>query len=134
MRIIKYKGPVILWAILILVLTGLPGNYFPKVPTVWDLLEPDKIVHLIIFLVFTLLLSYALIHGNVFSPRIFSVLVTGTGIIFGGVTELLQAYVFIWRQASVYDFIADAAGSFAGYLLFNKLLYKQWNKKTKDTP
>jgi VanZ family protein len=126
MRFLKYNGPVILWAILILVLTGLPGNYFPKVPTIWDLLEPDKIVHLAIFLVFTLLLIYAIIHSRRSSKRFLFILATGTGIVFGAATELLQAWVFTWRQASVYDFIADAIGCLAGYLLFKKLLKTKW--------
>jgi len=70
MRFLRLYGPVILWALLILLLTGLPGDYFPKVPTVWDLLEPDKIVHLFIFLVFTLLIIYPLIQKKNASARV----------------------------------------------------------------
>ena len=35
----------------------------------------------------------------------------------GGITELLQVYVFIDRQGSIYDFIADCIGSLLGYLI-----------------
>jgi VanZ family protein len=118
MRFLRLYGPVILWALLILLLTGLPGNYFPRVPTIWDLLEPDKIVHLFIFLIFTLLIIYPLYQKKNASARVLASVSIGTGILFGAVTELLQAYVFVWRQASVYDFIADTAGCIIGFLLF----------------
>jgi VanZ family protein len=127
MRFLRLYGPVILWALLILLLTGLPGKYFPKVPTIWDLLEPDKIVHLFIFLVFTLLIIYPLIQKKKASTRVLASVSIGTGILFGAVTELLQAYVFVWRQASIYDFIADTAGCIVGFLLFRLTFSRQLN-------
>jgi VanZ family protein len=130
MRFLRYFWPVILWALLILLLTGLPGKYFPVVPSVWDLLEPDKIVHLLIFFVFTILLTYGLIRYysvNITSGFFISIAI-GTGIVYGGISELLQAYIFVWRQASIYDFIADSAGCFAGYLLFQQVLSKHLKK------
>jgi VanZ family protein len=108
----------------------MPGNYFPEIPTIWDLLAPDKIIHLFIFGVFTILLSFGLIHnsGKSISLRVFALTVIGSGIIYGGITELLQAYIFTWRQASVYDFIADSVGCVAGYLLFRYLISKRLSK------
>ena len=123
MRSFRYYWPVIIWAWLIRLLTGLPGNYFPKVPSIWDLLTPDKIVHFFIFLVFTLMLFYGLIrsHGENFPISLFVSLSIGTGIAFGGITELLQEFVFVWRQASIYDFIADCIGSITCFFLFKWL-------------
>jgi VanZ family protein len=126
MRFFRYYGPALLWASLILLLTGLPGNYFPKVPTIWDLFEPDKIVHLFIFLILNVLMIYGLSHEKKISAGIFAAISLGTGILFGGITELLQAYVFVWRQASVYDFIADGLGCLAGYFLFKRLIIKKF--------
>lgn len=48
-------------------------------------------------------------------------------ILFGGLTELLQKYVFIGRYGSVFDFFADAIGCVIGVLLF-KILLKKNNK------
>jgi len=54
---IKNNWPGILWGVIILIITGIPGNYFPKVTTFWDWLSPDKIVHLFLFSIFVLLLN-----------------------------------------------------------------------------
>lgn len=130
MRYFRYYWPFVLWAILILILTGLPGNYFPRVPTIWDLLSPDKIVHLFIFIVFTVLLFHGLVlhYRERISLWMYALIVIGTGVFYGGITELLQAYIFVWRQASVYDFIADSVGCIAGYLLFRNVISKRLNK------
>jgi VanZ family protein len=130
MRYFRYYWPVITWAILILLLTGLPGNYFPKVPSIWDLLEPDKVVHLFIFIIFTNLLGYGFINNYPPGlPKVFyALIIMASGIAFGGITELLQAYIFVWREASIYDFIADCAGSVSGYLIFDNLISKYLNK------
>jgi VanZ family protein len=131
MRFYRYFWPVILWAVLILVLTGLPGNYFPVVSSVWDLFAPDKIIHLFIFLVFTALLVFCQIQYSTKDISVSSVALVsiGSGIVFGGITELLQAYVFVWRQASVYDFIADSAGCVSGYMLIKYLLFRRLKSK-----
>ena len=52
-----YPGLVI--AIFIMVIMGMPGNYFPKVVSFWDWLGPDKIIHLIVFGI----LSFSMIWG-----------------------------------------------------------------------
>ena len=43
-----------------------------------------------------------------------------TGIAYGGLTELLQKYVFTGRTCSIYDFIANVAGCIIalGIILF----------------
>ena len=47
--------------------------------------------------------------------------------IYGIITEVLQQHVFVGRDGNVYDFLADAAGGFIGFLAF--VLYL--NKKNK---
>jgi VanZ family protein len=133
MVILKHFWPAMAWALLVLILTGLPGNYFPEVPTLWNLLEPDKIVHLFIFGVFTVLLALGLTgrYGKNRSSFAIAALSIGTGIAYGGITELLQGYVFIGRTASIYDFIANFIGCFAGYLLFKFVLLKYLEKEKK---
>lgn len=114
------------WALMVLILTGLPGNYFPEVPSFWNLLEPDKIVHIFIFGVFTVLMLTGLArhYGTLRSSFAFAALSIGIGIMYGGITELLQGYVFFGRTASIYDFIANCVGCFAGYLFFKVVLLK----------
>jgi VanZ family protein len=50
--------------------------------------------------------------------------------IYGGITELLQYYVFIRRYGSVYDFLADVIGCVLGIFIFNMAFRKKICKKT----
>ncbi|MBL7903781.1 MAG: VanZ family protein [Bacteroidales bacterium] len=117
---LKNFWPGMVWFLVILVLTLLPGNYFPKVQHFWQLFKPDKLIHLSIFAIFAFLLmlgafrQYSL-SGNRYHTRVYPVLVSlGTGIL----TEMLQASLPLGREASIYDGIANFTGTFAGYLLF----------------
>jgi VanZ family protein len=103
-----------------LILTGFPGTYFPEVETFWKWLSPDKIVHLGIFgvQVFLILLGFNpqyLAGKNRYVVIIGAAIVT---ILFGLITEMLQRYVFIGRDGSIFDFFADAAGAFLGLMAY----------------
>ncbi|RLD45581.1 MAG: hypothetical protein DRI88_08585, partial [Bacteroidetes bacterium] len=93
------------WALFILILTGIPGDQIPRIPTFLEWLSPDKIAHLIMFGV----LSYLILYGNrqqYIKSRnrsyyiVVAVLISAA---YGTVTELLQYYVFIGRNANVFD-------------------------------
>ncbi len=124
--------PAWLWAFIILLLTGLPGSYFPKIHTFWDWFGPDKLVHLFIFgvLVFLILFGY---REQYFRSKkryqfgIISVVITS---LYGLLTEVLQVYVFIGRSGNRFDFYADAVGALLGWVLFF-LVYK---KKIRQFP
>jgi VanZ family protein len=121
--------PGSLWALIILLLTGLPGDYFPKVISFWDWLTPDKLVHLFIFGVFTFLLLWGY-RAQYLKPEKRSTLVRnvfGIGMFYSGFTELMQAYVFVGRYGSVFDFLANIIGSIIGISLF--LLMMRKNKR-----
>jgi len=117
--------PAIIWAIIVLLLTGLPGTYFPTVITFWDWLSPDKVVHIFIFMVQTFLLLMAFnkqyLEGETRLVSIWLILIGAT--VFALLTEVLQAYVFIGRNGNTYDFLADFVGVLVGLLVFN--LYKK---------
>lgn len=123
--LIRKLWPALAWAILILLLTGVPGSYFPKVTSFWEWLTPDKAVHIFIFGVQAFLLLTAFHEQDLSSQNRFvfrSIILSGT-IFFALLTEVLQAYVFIGRNGNVYDFIADVAGvgvGFLAYILLNK--------------
>lgn len=100
---------------MILLLTGLPGQYIPHVTRWVELFQPDKILHLVIFIIFVMMWGSVLSvqKPGLSSPKIFS-LVLLAGVIFGTSTELLQKWVFITRYASWADWVADMAGCLGG--------------------
>jgi VanZ family protein len=118
--------PALLWAILILVLSGIPGNYFPRVVDFWGWLGPDKVVHLILFGTFALLLMRGFYLQYSFPLlRSYHVGISlAVGMVFGVLTEVLQKYVFIGRSGNIYDFGADVIGCLIGWLLFNLIKRK----------
>lgn len=124
--------PGLISAILIMVIMGLPGNCFPTVVSFWDWLGPDKIVHLFVFgiLSFSMLWGYRkkIITQNATSRKYAYLLTILLSISYGGLTELLQKYVFINRYGSIYDLIANAIGCVLGVIVFF-LCYKKKLKK-----
>lgn len=125
--IIRRIWPSVLWAIAILVLTGVPGKYFPAVTSFWDWLSPDKIVHIFIFGIQAFLLFHA--FRVQFLPTkqrlVYVSVISGSVILFALLTEVLQTYVFIGRHGNVYDFIADAVGVFFGFMAYYLLNFKK---------
>ena len=129
-----YPGLII--AIFIMVIMGLPGNYFPKVVSFWDWLGPDKVIHLIVFgmLSYSMLWGYRkkiLSHDVQYIKKSF-LLTLLLSVSYGAITELMQKYVFINRFGSIYDFIADAIGCVLGAIVFF-LYFKKKVKKNKNT-
>lgn len=129
-----YPGLII--SIFIMVIMGLPGNYFPKVVSFWDWLGPDKVIHLIVFgmLSYSMLWGYRkkiLSHDVQYIKKSF-LLTLLLSVSYGALTELMQKYVFINRFGSIYDFIADAIGCVLGAIVFF-LYFKKKVKKNKNT-
>jgi VanZ family protein len=106
-----------------MLLMGLPGNVFPEIVTFWDWLSPDKVVHLIVFgtLSFLILLGFReeLETEKKYKYVFFAITTT---VLYGTLTELLQAYVFTGRSGNVYDAMADTIGAVLGWLLYKPLL------------
>ncbi len=125
--LIRKLWPALAWALFILILTGVPGTYFPKVSTFWDWLSPDKAIHIFLFGVQTFLILFALRKQYLVGKNRFlsgSIILSIT-ILFALLTEVLQAYVYIGRNGNVYDFIADAVGVGVGLLAYNLLFRKK---------
>jgi VanZ family protein len=113
--------PALIWAIIILILCGLPGDRLPEL-TFLEWLRPDKIVHLVLFGV----QSYLLMRGferqsaSIFLARnavVFSIVST---ILYGCLVEVMQTYVFIHRTGDVRDAIANSIGAFIGWWVYRK--------------
>jgi len=112
--------PALLWAAIVLLLTGLPGNVFPEIKSFWDWLGPDKVVHLFIFGVQSFLILWGFRDGF-FAGRDRKLLTWAAVVsssFYGLLTEVLQRYVFVGRSGNVYDFLADTIGALLGWLLF----------------
>ncbi len=119
---IKSYIPPILWAFVILVIIAVPGNYIPKAHGFWELISPDKIVHLGMFSPLAYLLARAIfkVHQQI---KLSIFITLSFGIIYAIFTELLQYYVVYGRNGNIYDAIADIVGVILGLLLF------QWIRK-----
>ncbi|MCX6247591.1 MAG: VanZ family protein [Bacteroidetes bacterium] len=116
-----YHLPGFLWILVILVLTCLPGNLIPKVPSFLDLFSPDKLVHLFLFavLLFLLLLGFRKQVRPDTVTGFYVAVSLNAGIFLGGITELMQGSSLVnGRVCSVYDFIANVVGCFLGWLIF----------------
>jgi len=122
---LKYNLPGIVWALIILILLGLPPSDLPKTPFL-HIPHLDKIVHGVLFCVLVLLIarglykqnSSFLINKNI---ALFSIFI---GVLYGGITEILQGSVFIGRTSDIIDFLADTVGCIIGFLLFSLLKEK----------
>lgn len=121
--------PAIVWALVVLVLTGFPGSYIPKVTGFWEWLSLDKLVHVVIFATLGFLLFYGFHEQYLKSKRryLYVLAVLLATMAYGMITEILQRYIFIGRNGNMYDFLADSVGGVLGFLAF--ILY---NKKKKN--
>jgi VanZ family protein len=118
----------ILWGLFLFTLHILPGSVFPKLPTYLDLLQPDKMVHVVMFGVLTCLLIMG--YSREGSPLVLTkhpvLAAIITALLFGAVMELIQNYFVPNRIGDIYDEIADFAGSLLGWGFW--ALYKKFVK------
>lgn len=112
----KRKWPFIFWLILIIIISGFPGDKVPEIP-VWQF---DKLVHSVIYFVLSLTILYA--YNEQYSKPskrlIIGMLAVTIGIFYGGIMEILQHYIFINRSGNWYDFVANAFGAILGVLFY----------------
>ena len=118
---IRNLWPAIVWAIIILVITGVPGSYVPAVRSFWAWLSYDKIVHVGVFAIFTYLILYGFRQQYLESKKryLFVVPAVIVSLAYGLLTEVLQAHVFIGRDGNAFDFYADSLGAIAGWIVFS---------------
>ena len=109
-----------LWALLILVLCGIPGRDIPHISFL-ELLSFDKFVHAGIFFVLIVLTIRGFLLQTTFdkiqqSPKLISFLICVT---YGGALEIMQDVVFDERSTDIYDFIANSFGCLVGLFLYH---------------
>lgn len=109
---------------IILILLGLPENDLPDTSFL-NIPNLDKIVHILLFLFFSILLArgFAAQHSISFLKKYFILSAFLFGTFYGGLTEVLQGTFFISRTADVVDFIFDTLGCAAGLILFQVTVF-----------
>lgn len=95
-----------IWGIIMLLLMGLPGYRFPSVPFAFPGI--DKLIHAFVFAFWAFCLYRYPI--NKFTVIFYCLL-------YSGLTELGQAYLFIQRTADPFDHMANSVGGLIGLLL-----------------
>ena len=116
---LKHTKWALLWALMILILCGIPGKDVPEV----SIVNFDKFVHASLFFVlllltvrgFSLQTDVAILHN---SPKITAFILC---VIYGGTIELMQGAFFIDRTADINDFVANSFGCLVGTLLYDKI-------------
>ena len=121
----KYFLPAFLWAVVIAILSLLPGNDLPKV----RIPHIDKMVHFTIYLVFGALLMYGFAKqykGKAlrFKPEW---IVIGFTALWGTLMEVMQLLFTKTRHFEYLDILTNIIGSILGIVLL-KQLFK--NKKS----
>ena len=117
---LKHLKWAMLWALLILVLCGIPGRDIPHISFL-ELLSFDKFVHAGIFFVLFVFTARGFLIQTTFDTvqkfgKLFSLLIC---VSYGGILELMQEAVFEERSADIYDFIANSLGCMLGLFLYN---------------
>ena len=118
-RFTRNSYPGVLCAAVILLLTGLPGSYLPKVKPILGL---DKLVHLLMYFGFAFITLWGYRkpyndNGQAYRKKAIW-LVFSISIVFGAITEIMQETLIPLRTGSIYDWIADAIGSLLGVAIY----------------
>jgi VanZ family protein len=108
--------PSIIWLIVILVLSGYPGNHIPQNP-IWQF---DKLVHSVIYAILSicLIITFSKEYKKEKKRFQISCLIIFFGVFYGGFMEILQDNIFINRSGNWYDFIANTIGAILGVIIF----------------
>ncbi len=117
---LKHNFSAFLWALLILLLCGIPGKDIPVVSFL-DSLSFDKVVHFLLFAVLAVLTikGFKKQTSFLFLEKYAKISAVTIVTFYGGLTEILQGIVFVDRKASIYDFFANFIGCLTGMLLYN---------------
>ena len=119
---LKHTKWAMLWALLILILCGIPGRDIPHISFL-ELLSFDKFVHAGIFFVLILLTvrGFLLQTGVEYLQKKAKIIATVICIIYGGLLEVMQGTLFQERSADVFDFIANSFGVIVGLIMYTNI-------------
>ncbi len=118
--------PAIFWFIISTILLALPGEDLPN-NSFFNFPYFDKIVHLIMFFLITILFCYPFKFSNLdgASAKFWSISIALYALVFGIVMEFVQKYFVPGRSFDLSDILFDGLGSCAGMMLMTHLLVKK---------
>jgi hypothetical protein len=116
---LKYNRWAMLWALLILILCGIPGKDLPHISFL-ELLSFDKFVHTGLFFVLMAFTArgFELQSASQTLRKHPKAIGFALCVAYGGLLEVLQGTVFEGRSADIYDFIANSFGCAMSLLLY----------------
>lgn len=117
---LKHAKWAMLWALVILILCGIPGRDIPHISFL-EMLSFDKFVHAGIFFVLILLTIRGFLLQTKFAILNHSAKLIGfiICVLYGGSLEIMQGTLFEERSADILDFIANSFGCLIGLLFYN---------------
>lgn len=124
----------VLWAILILIISGMPGDSIPQ-SKFWKIPHFDKIVHMALYfpLGFFLMAEFSLSSVRwIQKLSVWMALLIVA--LYGGLIEVGQDYLFVNRSADWWDFFADILGGLLGILIFKWLFLRLFRRFQKPNP
>ncbi len=119
---LKYNVASLLWALLILALCLMPGKDLPSI----TILEFDKLVHFLIYLLLALLMYYGWKKQDSFlSLHHHTVMkILAITFIYGFAVEVIQELFTADRHFDIFDALANSTGAAAGCYLTSFLKNK----------
>jgi VanZ family protein len=110
----KYYRPAILWALFILLMCSIKLGGITASPIFFP--GFDKLAHCGFFFVLVILWCYGLIRNRSGRTLLYKqvLLILFFSVVYGGLIELLQKYLFTWRSGEWGDLFADAVGGSMG--------------------
>lgn len=116
----------IIWFIISTILLTLPGSDIPKAGWL-DKIHFDKIVHIGMFALLSLLWCFALLKKTSDKKKLrqWFLSVTVIWIVYGIAMEFVQRYFIPGRSFDINDMIADAAGAIAGLIFSTRYFIKK---------
>lgn len=130
---LKNLWPAMLWLIIVLVITLIPGNFVPKTKGFWNHFSADKILHLVLFAGQSFLLQRGLVkqYPEKSGRYIFAVVLLLTFLL-AALTEVLQWLLPIKRDGNIFDGLANIFGIIIGFSAYLLDIRKKYQKlKTK---
>src|SRR5665213_1028972 len=110
----KYYRPAMLWALFILLMCSIKLGGIASAPIFFP--GFDKLAHCGFFFVLVILWCYGLIRNRSSRTLLYKpvLLIIFFAVVYGGLIELLQKYLFTWRSGEWDDLFADAIGASMG--------------------
>ena len=114
--------PSILWALIILLASTLPGSELPKtqIPGI------DKFIHILFYVVLVFLLQIALVKQFIFSSKRYyaGTISASISFFYGVFIEMLQYHLIDGRSFEILDVLANGIGCLLGIIIFKLVYYK----------